>query len=401
MFQLPWPAHKPQEVQEYPPAYLIPPGYIPPKISTVPLPSLSKNKPAPRVNPIATAPTPPRGGTSMEDRAHRLRKQIEIEEFIVNSLREAAWSVQEAKELAQEAKEEARRKKKEEKMRLDAMRIKGNGVWQRYEYVDEEELKRKQEAVWRVEPGTTRRGTVRKTPQIENSNEKKEKQTGKEVDGTVPAITDEARAKKNEEKRRKRAEEKLKREQKMREEERKKEEKRLKDRERKRRVKEMRKEEKDRLVQTAVSNYTSTSQRDNGYAQPSVDIDEEDNEDLEDEIMVATAPELVAYYSPEMSKATELPSSTIIPARPLARRISKSTSQSPLSSGFKVLTSSAQTTMSVRAVSGSNSHTASVGGPASAPRQAIMLHIPARGFPPKDSASSSRKEKDILEQSKH
>ncbi|KIR37014.1 histone-lysine N-methyltransferase SUV420H [Cryptococcus deuterogattii MMRL2647] len=401
VFQLPWPAHKPQEVQEYPPAYLIPPGYIPPKISTVPLPSLSKNKPAHRVNPIATPPTPPRAGTSMEDRAHRLRKQIEIEEFIVNSLREAAWSVQEAKESAQEAKEEARRKKKEEKMRLDAMRIKGNGIWQRYEYVDEEELKRKQEAMWRVEPGTTRRGTLRKIPQVESSNEKKEKQTGKEADSTVAAITEEARAKKNEEKRRKRAEEKLKREQKMREEERKKEEKRLKDRERKRRAKKMRKEEKDRLVQIAVSNYTSTSQRDNDYPQPSVDIDEEDNEDLEDEIMVATAPELVAYYSPEIPKVTELPSSAIIPVRPLARRISKSTSQSPLSSGFKVLTSSPQTTISMSAVSASNSHTASVGGPASAPRQAIMLHIPARGIPPKDSASSKPKRKRTPEQSKH
>ncbi|OXG14278.1 histone-lysine N-methyltransferase SUV420H [Cryptococcus neoformans Ze90-1] len=393
VFELPWPAHKPQEVQEYPPAYLIPPGYIPPKISTVPLPSLSKNKPAPRVNIIATSETPPRAGTSMEDRGHRLRKQIEIEEYIVNSLREAAWSVQEAKELAQEAKEEAKRKRKEEKMRLDAMRIKGNGIWQRYEYVDEEELKRKQEAMWRVEPGITRRGTVRKIPQVEKSDEKKVKQTGMEAEGVDTAIKEEARAKKNEEKRRKRAEEKLKREQKIREEERRKEEKRLKDRERKRRAKEMRKEEKERMVQTAVSNYTSSFQRDNGYAQPSVDDDEEDNEDLEDEIMVAAAPELLAYYSPEMPKANELPSSAVVPARPLARRTSKSTSQSPLSSEFKVLTSSPQTTISMSAISASNNHAVGAGVSASTPRQAIMLHIPARHIPSKDSASSMLKRK--------
>lgn len=391
VFQLPWPAHKPQEVQEYPPAYLIPPGYIPPKISTVPLPSLSKNRLPPRVNVIATSQTPPRAGNSMEDRAHRLRKQIEIEEFIVNSLREAAWSVQEAKELAQEAKEEAKRKKKEEKMRLDALRIKGNGIWQRYEYVDEEELKRKQEAMWRVEPGTTRRGTVRKIPQVENSDGKRDKQTGKEAEGTVAVINDEARAKKNEEKKRKRAEEKLKREQKMREEERRKEEKRLKDRERKRRAKEMKKEEKERAVLTAVSNYTSTSHRDNGYVQPSVDIDEGDNEDLEDEIMVAAAPELLAYYSPETSRTTELPSSAVISARPLARRISKSTSQSPLSSGFKILTSSPQTTISMSAISASNNY--AVGVPASTPPEAIMLHIPARDLSSKDSASSKLKRK--------
>lgn len=327
----------------------------------------------------------------MEDRAHRLRKQIEIEEFIVNSLREAAWSVQEAKELAQEAKEEAKRKKKEEKMRLDALRIKGNGIWQRYEYVDEEELKRKQEAMWRVEPGTTRRGTVRKIPQVENSDGKRDKQTGKEAEGTVAVINDEARAKKNEEKKRKRAEEKLKREQKMREEERRKEEKRLKDRERKRRAKEMKKEEKERAVLTAVSNYTSTSHRDNGYVQPSVDIDEGDNEDLEDEIMVAAAPELLAYYSPETSRTTELPSSAVISARPLARRISKSTSQSPLSSGFKILTSSPQTTISMSAISASNNY--AVGVPASTPPEAIMLHIPARDLSSKDSASSKLKRK--------
>lgn len=155
----------------------------------------------------------------------------------------------------------------------------------------------------------------------------------------------------------------------------------------------MRKEEKERMVQTAVSNYTSSFQRDNGYAQPSVDDDEEDNEDLEDEIMVAAAPELLAYYSPEMPKANELPSSAVVPARPLARRTSKSTSQSPLSSGFKVLTSSPQTTISMSAISASNNHAVGAGVPASTPRQAIMLHIPARHIPSKDSASSMLKRK--------
>ncbi|TYJ56363.1 hypothetical protein B9479_002911 [Cryptococcus floricola] len=165
VFDLPWPAHRSQDIQEYPPAHLVPPGFIPRKISTVPLPSLSK---APRIKPVKFVVTEEQDGYHdgfYDRRARRLRDEIDAETFVIESLREAAWSAQEAREAAQEAKEEEKKRRLEEKRKLDATRVKGSGVWSRYEYVDEQAMRKKEEDRWKVQPGLTRRGTVRNVPQ--------------------------------------------------------------------------------------------------------------------------------------------------------------------------------------------------------------------------------------------
>ncbi|WVQ70974.1 hypothetical protein IAR50_000499 [Cryptococcus sp. DSM 104548] len=174
VFDLPWPAHRPQDVQEYPPAHLVPPGFIPRKISTIPLPSLSK---VPRIKPVKFIVREEQDGYhdgTYDRRARRLRDEIDAETFVIESLREAAWSAQEAREAAQEAKEEEKRRKQEEKRKLDATRIKGAGVWSRYEYVDEEAMRKKEEDRWKVQPGLTRRGTVRKVSQSEKPEDEKD-----------------------------------------------------------------------------------------------------------------------------------------------------------------------------------------------------------------------------------
>ncbi|ODO11703.1 hypothetical protein I350_00487 [Cryptococcus amylolentus CBS 6273] len=171
VFDLPWPAHRSQDIQEYPPAHLVPPGYIPRKISTVPLPSLSK---APRIKPVKFIVTEEQDGYHdgfYDRRARRLRDEIDAETFVIESLREAAWSAQEAREAAQEAKEEEKKRRLEEKRKLDATRVKGSGVWSRYEYVDEQAIRKKEEERWKVQPGLTRRGTVRNVPQPDKDDE--------------------------------------------------------------------------------------------------------------------------------------------------------------------------------------------------------------------------------------
>ncbi|KAK8865902.1 hypothetical protein IAR55_001050 [Kwoniella newhampshirensis] len=152
---------RPQDVQEYPPAHLIPSGYIPRKISTIPLPTLSK---VPKSKPVET-PLSPATETRHEARARNFRAQIEAETFFVESLRESAWAAQEAKEAAakaaEEAKEEAKRQRLEAKRLRDEGKLKGSGVWSRYEYITEEELKRRQEEQNKVLSGTRRGGKFR------------------------------------------------------------------------------------------------------------------------------------------------------------------------------------------------------------------------------------------------
>lgn len=96
----------------------------------------------------------------------RVRKDIAMEDFTVQSLREASWALQTAQEdaillavAAAEARIEASRLAKEEKKRREANTLKGSGIWQRYEYVDDAELRRREEE--RNKPTTgTRQGRV-------------------------------------------------------------------------------------------------------------------------------------------------------------------------------------------------------------------------------------------------
>ncbi|WWD17913.1 hypothetical protein CI109_102358 [Kwoniella shandongensis] len=183
---------RPQDVQEYPPAHLVPPGYIPRKISTVPLPTLSK---VPKVKPVEI-PVSPAGETRDEKRARKLRAQIEAETFFIESLREAAWSAQEAKEAAvkaaAEAKEEAKKQRLEAKRIRDEGKIKGSGVWSRYEYITEEELKRRQEEQNKVLSGTRRGGRFRDNKNEEEMKRLAEKRLG--VTRTEPTQAQAAQA---------------------------------------------------------------------------------------------------------------------------------------------------------------------------------------------------------------
>jgi hypothetical protein len=170
IFSLPWPAHKSNEVQEYPPSHLIPPNYVPVRISTVPLPSLTKK----RIMPVATAdPSLAEDGmlpVTREYRAQlRLRKEIALEEFQVEALREAAWAsdmaYQEGLDMArmqQEARLEEKRLAREAKKARDAEKVKGSGLWSRYVYITEEEVQRREQERNALTLGTRRGGRYKR-----------------------------------------------------------------------------------------------------------------------------------------------------------------------------------------------------------------------------------------------
>lgn len=67
---------------------------------------------------------------------------------------------------AARAKVEEKKRAREEKKRRDESRIKGSGVWSRYEYITEEELRRREEAKWAVTSGT-RRGRQFKVDKVD------------------------------------------------------------------------------------------------------------------------------------------------------------------------------------------------------------------------------------------
>ncbi|KAK4688834.1 [histone H4]-N-methyl-L-lysine20 N-methyltransferase, partial [Tremellales sp. Uapishka_1] len=163
IFNLPWPAHKATDVREYPPPHLVPGGFIPRKISSVPLPTLSKNFRKKTENEIEEPLEMP--DTKVERRARRFRRELEEEEFLHDQLRTAALEKQYAKETAaakaEESKAERLRLREEEKRRRNENRIKGSGVWQRYEYVSEAEFLRKQAEKHQVTSGTRRGGSFR------------------------------------------------------------------------------------------------------------------------------------------------------------------------------------------------------------------------------------------------
>ena len=163
IFDLPWPAHRAADVQVYPPSHLIPNGYIPRKISSFPLPSLVKTSKKKVAEP---EPSSPESDTKMERAARRLRLDIDHEEFIVQQLRETAWELQQTVEAAAallaEARADAQKQREEAKRKRNENKVRGSGLWSRYEYISAEEVKRREEARYLVTSGTRRGGRFRK-----------------------------------------------------------------------------------------------------------------------------------------------------------------------------------------------------------------------------------------------
>ncbi len=162
IFDLPWPAHRASDLQVYPPAHLIPNGYIPRKVSSFLLPSLVKISKKKLNEP---EPISPQADTREQKLARRVRAEIEKEEYIIEQLRQSAFAAQEAREAAAfalvEAREEAKRKREEEKKRRNENKIRGSGVWSRYEYISPEEVRRREEEKYKVTSGTRRGGRFR------------------------------------------------------------------------------------------------------------------------------------------------------------------------------------------------------------------------------------------------
>jgi len=147
---------------------MIPVGYVPKRVSTIPLPTLSKKKPEPIPEPPQTLPAL----SKVQKAQWEFRRAIEVSEYLIELLRNEAWSQQEAEEQAvwarveqaeqaKKRREEARAKKMEEKRKRDANKIKGSGVWSKYEYVTAEELERRIQEKNMVTSGTRRGGRFR------------------------------------------------------------------------------------------------------------------------------------------------------------------------------------------------------------------------------------------------
>lgn len=179
IFLLPWPAHAAEDQAPYPLPHLIPyQGYLPRKISSVPIPSL--HKPAKRVeaedrSTRATSINPFQElfPDSKADRVHRKYRQdretAEFEEHILRSmgwqtqvdLEEAKLAKEKAAEAKRQAKENAAKARAERKAKMNEGKIIGTGVWQRYELVTEEEIERRIRERNEVVSGTRRGGRFR------------------------------------------------------------------------------------------------------------------------------------------------------------------------------------------------------------------------------------------------
>lgn len=169
VFQLPWPAHRAQDVREYPPVHLIPPGYWPRKVTSVSLPSLNpvrhkKNAVEPEpVQPVYDQVLIP--DTREMRRARNFRLAIEREECVIEQLRVAAWEQQETRELAaiaaQERRDAAKKAREEAKRKRNEGKIRGSGLWQRYEYQPVEEIEKRIRERTTVVSGTRRGGRYR------------------------------------------------------------------------------------------------------------------------------------------------------------------------------------------------------------------------------------------------
>lgn len=169
VFQLPWPAHRAQDVREYPPVHLIPPGYWPRKVTSVALPSL--NPVRSKKNAIEAEPTQPAYEQVLIPesremrRARNFRLAIEREECVIEQLRVAAWEQQETRELAaiaaQERRDAAKKAREEAKRKRNEGKIRGSGLWQRYEYQPVEEIEKRIRERTTVVSGTRRGGRYR------------------------------------------------------------------------------------------------------------------------------------------------------------------------------------------------------------------------------------------------
>ncbi|RXK34854.1 hypothetical protein M231_07891 [Tremella mesenterica] len=166
IFGLPWPAHKPADIQDYPPAHLIPHGHIPRRISSVPLPSLERPKkkdlePESEI-PLFEEPLGP-DLTKEERLADRFYRKWAEDDDMLEQQRMANWVAQETREAnakAQaEAKEAARLAKEEAKRNREKNKVRGSGIWNSYEYVSEDEMRKKMEERNALTTGT-RRGKI-------------------------------------------------------------------------------------------------------------------------------------------------------------------------------------------------------------------------------------------------
>lgn len=160
IFELPWPAHRSQDVLPYPPPHLIPNGYIPPRVTSVPLPTLDKIVKKKIVDELSLP-----ADTRDQKRARQMRARFELENFIIDQLREQAWALQVEKEESALAKQTARvealRKRLDGKRKRDENRIKGSGVWSRYEYLSDTEVAQREAEKHAVLTGTRRGGRFR------------------------------------------------------------------------------------------------------------------------------------------------------------------------------------------------------------------------------------------------
>jgi len=176
IFDLPWPAHHSSQVLDYPPSHLIPRGYIPPRVSTIPLPSLEKN----RKKHAEPAPVAPQAVSAAEKAAMKFRRYLAFKDLQDGQLHEEAWTTQETiqnqLQAAEQAKIEAREKRLEAKRLLEENKFKGSGIWNRWQYIDDAEHERREAAKHAITTGT-RRGRRFKA----NEDEEEEKRLAEKI----------------------------------------------------------------------------------------------------------------------------------------------------------------------------------------------------------------------------
>lgn len=176
IFDLPWPAHHSSQVLDYPPSHLIPRGYIPPRVSTIPLPSLEKN----RKKHAEPAPVAPQAVSAAEKAAMKFRRYLAFKDLQDGQLHEEAWTTQETIQnqiqAAEQAKIEAREKRLEAKRLLEENKFKGSGIWNRWQYIDDAEHERREAAKNAITTGT-RRGKRFKA----NEDEEEEKRLAEKI----------------------------------------------------------------------------------------------------------------------------------------------------------------------------------------------------------------------------
>ncbi|KAL7423815.1 histone lysine methyltransferase Set9 [Cryptotrichosporon argae] len=174
IFLLPWPSHRPQDIATYPPTHLLPRNFKPRKVLDVPLPSLTKAPKPPRQLVASARATPDPNderlpSATRETRAlDRQRDEEELQLMMDDRMAEIIWQeIEEAArrdaiKLAKEAKRRAEREAQlAAKMKRDATKIKGSGVWQKYEILTEEEFARREAAKHVMTTGTRRGGRFR------------------------------------------------------------------------------------------------------------------------------------------------------------------------------------------------------------------------------------------------